>query len=457
MQSNKIDFKQFATYSKPGPRYTSYPTAVEFSEKYTLDLYLQDLKADTSPLSLYVHLPFCRSACYFCGCNVVYTSKEENKKIYLEYLKKELELLKNAMDTNKPVYQLHFGGGTPTFFNAEELGVLVDLLKDAFPNFGQNAEIACEIDPRFFELSQMEVLKKGGFNRLSFGIQDFDAKVQEAIHRIQPFTLVQKAIQLARDYGITSINFDLIYGLPYQSLETFKKTLESCLLLNPDRFAVFNYAHVPWIKKTMRKIDETTLPHPEEKLRILEWTMDYLLKNGYQMIGMDHFAKPDDELFKSIQKGQLQRNFQGYSTQGGTQTIGIGLTSIGGGKDYYAQNYKDLTQYQEALVNHRLPFAKGIRLSNEDKIRKAVIMQLMSNFKLDFSTINQQFAFDFKEHFKEALEELKPLEEEGLVEINAKGIWVSETGALLIRNIVMPFDAYLKKFNTNQKVFSKTI
>ncbi|MDE5925664.1 MAG: oxygen-independent coproporphyrinogen III oxidase [Helicobacter sp.] len=457
MQSNKIDFKQFATYSKPGPRYTSYPTAVEFSENYTLDLYLQDLKADTSPLSLYVHLPFCRSACYFCGCNVVYTSKEENKKTYLEYLKKELELLKNAMDTNKPVYQLHFGGGTPTFFNAEELGVLIDLLKNTFPNFGQNAEIACEIDPRFFERSQMEVLKKGGFNRLSFGIQDFDAKVQEAIHRIQSFTLVQNAIQLARDYEITSINFDLIYGLPYQSLETFKKTLESCLLLNPDRFAVFNYAHVPWIKKTMRKIDETTLPHPEEKLRILEWTIDYLLQNGYQMIGMDHFAKPDDELFKSIQKGQLQRNFQGYSTQGGTQTIGIGLTSIGGGKDYYAQNYKDLAQYQEALDNHHLPFAKGIRLSDEDKIRKAVIMQLMSNFKLDFNAINQQFAIDFKEYFKESLEELKPLEEAGLVEINAKGIWVSETGALLIRNIAMPFDAYLKKFNTNQKVFSKTI
>lgn len=457
MQSSQIDFKQFATYSKPGPRYTSYPTAIEFNENYTLDSYLQDLKADESPLSLYVHLPFCRSACYFCGCNVIYTSKEENKAVYLGYLKKELELLKEAMDTTKPVYQLHFGGGTPTFFNAQELGILIGLLKETFPNFSKNAEIACEIDPRFFEQAQMEILKEGGFNRLSFGIQDFNEKVQTAIHRIQPFSLVKKAIDLAREFGITSINFDLIYGLPYQSLETFKQTLESCLLLDPDRLAIFNYAHVPWIKKTMRKIDETTLPQPAEKLRILEWTISYLLQKGYQMIGMDHFAKPDDELFKSIQKGQLQRNFQGYSTQGGTQTIGIGLTSIGGGSNYYAQNYKDLPQYQNALDHHRLPFAKGIQLSFDDKLRKAVIMQLMSNFKLDFDAINQRFQIDFKEYFKDALEELKPLSEAGLVTIEDRGIKVSQTGALMIRNIAMPFDAYLKKFNTNQKVFSKTI
>lgn len=457
MQSDKIDFKQFATYSKPGPRYTSYPTAVEFSENYTLDSYLKDLKADLSPLSLYVHLPFCRSACYFCGCNVIYTSKEENKAIYLEYLKKELHLLKNAMDTAKPVYQLHFGGGTPTFFNAQELEILIGLLKETFPNFDKNAEIACEIDPRFFDESQMQVLKQGGFNRLSFGIQDFNEKVQGAIHRIQPFALVEQSINLARAFGISSINFDLIYGLPYQSLETFKQTLESCVRLNPDRFAIFNYAHVPWIKKTMRKIDETTLPQPEEKLRILEWTIHYLSQQGYKMIGMDHFAKPDDELFKSIQKGQLQRNFQGYSTQGGTQTIGIGLTSIGGGDSYYAQNYKDLQRYQNALDNGRLPFAKGIGLSFDDRVRKAVIMQLMSNFKLEFNAINTRFQIDFKEYFKSALEELKPLQEAGLVFVSESGIEVSQTGALLIRNIAMPFDAYLKKFNTNQKVFSKTI
>ena len=259
MSNNLIDFKKFTAYSKPGPRYTSYPTAIEFGTNYTLESYLQDLRADSSPLSLYVHLPFCRSACYFCGCNVIYTSKEENKTLYLKYLAKELALLKDSLDTTKPVYQLHFGGGTPTFFNAQELEQLITMLKETFPNFSNDAEIACEIDPRFFSVEQMQALKNGGFNRLSFGIQDFDNTVQEAIHRIQPFSLVQDSIAIARNFGINSINFDLIYGLPYQSLETFKQTLALALQLNPDRFAIFNYAHVPWIKKTMRKIDEIIL------------------------------------------------------------------------------------------------------------------------------------------------------------------------------------------------------
>ncbi|EEO25925.1 oxygen-independent coproporphyrinogen III oxidase [Helicobacter winghamensis] len=452
-----IDFKKFATYSKPGPRYTSYPTAIEFSENYTLDFYLQDLRSDTNPLSLYVHLPFCRSACYFCGCNVIYTSKEENKILYLEYLKKELALLENAMDTQKPIYQLHFGGGTPTFFSASELEFLIALLKKTFPNFSDDAEIACEIDPRFFSLEQMRALKNGGFNRLSFGIQDFDENVQRAIHRIQPFSLVQDSINIARNFGVTSINFDLIYGLPFQTLDTFKNTLELALKLNPDRFAIFNYAHVPWIKKTMRKIDETTLPAPEEKLKILEFSIQFLQEKGYKMIGMDHFAKPDDELFKSISKGQLRRNFQGYSTKGGTQTVGIGLTSIGEGSDYYAQNFKTMLEYQNALDNGILPFQKGVKLNADDKLRKTVIMQLMSNFRLNFHAIESQFKINFTSYFADALEALKPLENAGLIALNKDEIQVSQTGMLLIRNIAMPFDAYLKHINTSQKVFSKTI
>lgn len=452
-----IDFKKFAKFSKPGPRYTSYPTAVEFNQDYTYDSYIQDLQKDTNPLSLYVHLPFCRSACYFCGCNVIYTSKEENKTLYLEILKKELQILKNTLDCTKEVCQLHFGGGTPTFFHAKELEVLIQMLKETFPNFHNDAEIACEIDPRFFNKEQMQVLKNGGFNRLSFGIQDFNPKVQEAIHRIQPFSLVQDAISIARDFGISSINFDLIYGLPYQTLETFQETLSQCLKLNPDRFAVFNYAHVPWIKKTMRKIDETTLPIPEEKLNILKSTIQHLQENGYKMIGMDHFAKPDDELFKSIQKGQLRRNFQGYSTKGGTQTIGIGLTSIGEGMDYYAQNHKDLPSYKKAIDLGILPFSKGIKLSLDDRIRKSVIMQLMSNFKLDFSAIEKQFNINFKEYFSESLKELEIFAVENLITIHNNGIEVSPTGTLLIRNIVMAFDAYIKKFSPNQKIFSKTI
>ena len=453
----EIDFKKFAKFSKPGPRYTSYPTAIEFSEAYTYDSYIDDLQNDTSPLSLYIHLPFCRSACYFCGCNVIYTSKEENKTLYLEYLKKELEILKNTLNCNKEVYQLHFGGGTPTFFNAKELEILITMLKNTFPNFDKEAEIACEIDPRFFTKEQMEVLKNGGFNRLSFGIQDFNPKVQEAIHRIQPFELVESAISTAREYGITSINFDLIYGLPYQTLKSFQETLKQCLNLDPDRFAIFNYAHVPWIKKTMRKIDETTLPTPEEKLNILKTTIHTLQSCGYKMIGMDHFAKSNDELFKSIQKGQLRRNFQGYSTKGGTQTIGIGLTSIGEGVDYYAQNYKDLPSYQNAIDKGILPFFKGIKLSLDDKIRKAVIMQLMSNFQLNFKNIEEQFNISFEDYFGDSLKELEIFEQEDLITLSKEGIKVSQTGTLLIRNIAMAFDSYLKKINPTQNVFSKTI
>ncbi|MDD6055461.1 MAG: oxygen-independent coproporphyrinogen III oxidase [Helicobacteraceae bacterium] len=452
----QIDFKQFAIYSKPGPRYTSYPTAMEFSESYTYEEYLQDLKKDSNPLSLYLHLPFCRSACYFCGCNVIYTSKEENKEIYLKYLKKELEILKKQIDTTKPVYQLHFGGGTPTFFNAKELESIINLIKNTFSNFDKNAEIACEIDPRFFTKEQMSALKSGGFNRLSFGIQDFNDNTQIAVHRIQPFSLVKNAISIARDFGIESINFDLIYGLPFQNLETFKETLNLCLELNPDRFAIFNYAHVPWIKKTMRKIDETTLPSPETKLKILEHTIRFLQNKEYAMIGMDHFAKTNDELFKSIEKGQLRRNFQGYSTKGGTQTIGIGLTSIGEGSDYYAQNHKTMQDYQNSLDSGILPFAKGIKLSKDDILRKRVIMQLMSNFSLNFCDIEKEFNIDFKTYFKEALQNLKEYESVGLITIQDNKIQVSKTGTLLIRNIAMPFDAYLNKFS-NQKVFSKTI
>ncbi|WP_104722714.1 oxygen-independent coproporphyrinogen III oxidase [Helicobacter mesocricetorum] len=456
MQST-IDFKKFATYSKPGPRYTSYPTAIEFGESYTLDSYLKDLREDKNPLSLYIHLPFCRTACYFCGCNVIYTSKEENKQHYIQNLKKELEILKHSMDTTKIVYQLHFGGGTPTFFNAKELETIINLLKTTFPNFDKEAEIACEIDPRYFNTEQMQVLKNGGFNRLSFGIQDFNKEVQQAIHRHQPFTQVKEAIEIARSFNIPSINLDLIYGLPLQSLETFKQTLKSCLGLDPERFAIFNYAHVPWLKKTMRKIDETTLPTPEEKLKILEYTITYLQEAGYKTIGMDHFAKENDELFQSIQKGELRRNFQGYSTKGGTQTIGIGLTSIGEGESYYAQNYKEMPLYQESLQKGQLPFCRGIKLNQDDKIRKSVIMQLMSNFQLDFTQIQKDFSINFKDYFNEELENLKSFNETGLITLKDNKILVSQTGALLIRNIAMVFDIYLKKISQGQKVFSKTI
>ena len=454
-----IDFSKFIKYSKPGPRYTSYPTAPEFTENFTQE----DLKAyyssqsDDRSLSLYIHMPFCRSACYFCGCNTIFTSKEDKKVKYIEYLKKELNILKQHLNTNRSVTQMHFGGGTPTFFSPEQLEEVIKTVKSIFPNFNNDAEISCEVDPRFFTQEHMDVLKGGGVNRLSFGVQDLDEKVQKTIHRIQPFELTQNVIKIARNAGIKSINTDLIYGLPFQTRESFKKTLEKMLTLDTDRFAVFNYAHVPWLMKTMRKFDENTFPQPEEKLNMLKDTIDFFTSNGYKMVGMDHFAKPEDELFKAILKGELHRNFQGYTTKGGADLIGIGLTSIGNGVDYYAQNFKDLEAWENAIDNGDLPVFKGYKLSDDDQLRQFVIMELMSNFSLNITRVEKQFNVNFKEYFADALEALKEFEQADLLTITDEKIEASQTGSMLIRNICMPFDAYLNKIPEEKRRFSKTI
>jgi oxygen-independent coproporphyrinogen-3 oxidase len=454
-----LDFAKFTKYSKPGPRYTSYPTALEFSDSFGYDEYIQKLKSQDSarPLSLYFHLPFCKNACYFCGCNVVFTSKEDKMLRYLDYLKRELKILSEYVDCNRSVIQMHFGGGTPTFFSAPQLEEVIKEIKSFFPNFVKNAEISCEIDPRHIDEDQMKVLSDNGFNRVSFGLQDFNEKVQQAVHRIQPYEITKKAMDLARKYNMDSVNVDLIYGLPYQTLETFKETLDLALTLNPDRFAVFNYAHVPWMKKTMRKIDETTLPLPDEKLQIMQYTINFLTSHGYKMIGMDHFAKPEDELFKAIEKGELHRNFQGYTTKGGADLIGVGLTSIGEGVAHYAQNFKEMRDYEEAIDAGKLPFERGIALNEDDIIRQYVIMELMSNFKLDIKRFEKLFNIEFKTYFADAIEALKPFVEDKLLSMNDNFIECSQTGTLLIRNIAMPFDAYMKKHAASSKTFSKTV
>ncbi|WP_261530302.1 oxygen-independent coproporphyrinogen III oxidase [Campylobacter lari] len=449
------DYKSFIKYSKAGPRYTSYPTAVEFNTQFKYEDYIQILKEQKAQLSLYFHLPFCRSACYFCGCNVIYTAKEESKERYLNYLFKELDLLANIINTQREVAQMHFGGGTPTFFCAKQLQSLILKIKSIFPNFTQDSEVSCEIDPRFLNEEQADVLIQNGFNRISFGVQDFDEKVQKEIHRIQPFELTKNAVDMVRKKGINSVNMDLIYGLPYQSLESFKQTLEKALLINPDRFAIFNYAHVPWLKKNMRKFDESTLPSPDIKLQILEYCEKFLTQNGYKMIGMDHFAKPQDELFKALENGSLHRNFQGYTTKGGTDLIGIGLTSIGEGQRHYMQNFKDMLSYEKAIDEGRLPCEKGIMLNDDDELRKAVIMELMSNFALNIKNVESKFKIDFFEYFKHDLKELEGLNE--FVTIDKNYIKINETGMLLIRNIAMCFDKYLKRISEDKKVFSKTV
>ncbi len=333
---------------------------------------------------------------------------------------------------------------------------IYEIIYSYFKNFEDDAEISVEIDPRFFSREHMAVMKKYGVNRISFGIQDFNEETQKAVNRVQPFELTKEAVDIAREAGIKSINVDLIYGLPYQNLESFKKTLELVKELDPDRLAVFNYAHVPWMKKGMRKIDETTLPTPEEKLKIFKYVIDFFEGNGYKMVGMDHFAKPEDELFKAIEKGELHRNFQGYTTKGGADLIGVGLTSIGETEDAYIQNYKDLKNYERAVDEGKLPVFRGIILSEEDKIRKYIIMEMMANFSFDIKRFENRFGIDFKEKFADELQELQEFVDEGLVEIDDNKIRVSKTGTLLIRNIVLPFDEYFKKMK-NQKVFSKSV
>ncbi len=454
-----LDFAKFTKYSKPGPRYTSYPTALEFSDEYAYDDYIKKLESQDPerPLSLYFHLPFCRNACYFCGCNVVFTSKEDKMLRYMGYLKRELEILSKHLNCNRKVIQMHFGGGTPTFFSAEQLREIIAEIKSYFPNFVEDAEISCEIDPRHINEDQMKVMSAAGFNRVSFGLQDFNEKVQIAVHRVQPYEITKAAMDLARKYNMHSVNVDLIYGLPFQTLDTFKETLELAITLNPDRFAVFNYAHVPWLKKTMRKIDETTLPLPDEKLQIMQHTIDFLTSHGYRMIGMDHFAKPEDELFKAIDKGELHRNFQGYTTKGGADLIGVGLTSIGEGVDSYNQNFKDMKEYEAAIDAGRLPFERGVILHQDDQIRQFVIMELMSNFKLDIKRFEKLFDIEFKTYFADAIEALQPFADDELLTISDTHIECSETGTLLIRNIAMPFDAYMKKHASSKKTFSKTV
>lgn len=454
-----IDFKKFEKYSKPGPRYTSYPTAPEFNDSFTESDLIGRYKMQSSDraLSLYIHIPFCRSACYFCGCNVIFTSKEDKKTRYIEYLKKELAILASHIDTNRKVTQMHFGGGTPTFLDPSQLDDVIQTIKKTFPNFADDAEISCEVDPRYFTVEHMNVLKKGGTNRLSFGVQDIDPKVQETIHRIQPFETTANVVKIARDAGIESVNIDLIYGLPFQTKESFRKTIEKIIELDPDRLAVFNYAHVPWMMKTQRKFDETTFAPPATKLEILKDTISFFTETGYKMVGMDHFAKPNDELFIAIEKGELHRNFQGYTTKGGADLIGIGLTSIGDGVDYYVQNFKEMDAYENAIDNGNLPVFRGYSLSDDDILRQYVIMELMSNFALDMQKVEDKFGINFVEYFADALEMLKEFEDADLISISDKRLEVSSTGEMLIRNISMPFDAYLHKIPEDKRRFSKTI
>ncbi|MEE6076791.1 oxygen-independent coproporphyrinogen III oxidase [Avibacterium paragallinarum] len=442
-------------YNYSGPRYTSYPTALEFNENYTeQDFQAAAARYPDRPLSLYVHIPFCHKLCYFCACNKIITRHQHKADIYLDYLEKEIKN-RAALFRNRKVTQVHWGGGTPTYLTEQQSSRLMAMLREHF-HFADNAEISIEMDPRKIELETLDHLRKIGFNRISMGVQDFNKAVQKAVNREQDEDFIQALLERARALGFQSTNLDLIYGLPLQNVESFMFTLQKVIELNPDRLSVFNYAHLPSRFAGQAKIKEDQLPAPETKLTILQKTIETLEGAGYRFIGMDHFAKPDDELAIAQQNGVLHRNFQGYTTQEECDLLGLGVSAISLLGDTYAQNQKELKHYYADIEQKGTALHKGFVMSQEDCLRRDVIKQLICNFKLDYAPFEQQYGIDFKTHFAEDLELLAPLAADGLIDIGEKGLQVSPVGHLLIRNICLCFDTYSRQQARRQQ-FSRII
>ncbi len=446
-------------YDKAGPRYTSYPTAVQFHTDFGVDDYRAQVEASNASgrdLSLYFHIPFCDTICFYCGCNKIATKDRSRAEPYLRRIYKELAMQSELFDPGRKVRQLHWGGGTPTFISHDEMRELMNMTRRYFDLVDDSeGEYSIEIDPREATAETIAILREVGFNRMSLGVQDFDPGVQKAVNRIQSEEQTYAIIEAARKEGFHSVSLDLIYGLPHQSTTTFAATLEKVLAMSPDRLSVFNYAHLPEIFKPQRRINEADLPKPDEKLAILKSTIETLIAAGYVYIGMDHFAKPNDELALAQASGSLYRNFQGYSTHADCDLVALGVTSIGKVGDCYAQNLKPMDDYTARIDNNELAIFRGITLSADDVLRREVINQLICNFVLTFADIEKQFKINFADYFASELEDLKPMMEDGLVEISAEGIRVSSSGKLLIRNICMVFDIYLR--NKTEQRFSKVI
>jgi oxygen-independent coproporphyrinogen III oxidase len=461
LQSNELfNLELIHKYDKAGPRYTSYPTAPMFHSGIGADAYAESLAraANTdAPLSIYLHVPFCDTVCYYCGCNKVVTKQRERAVPYVKALLKEIDMLADAIGNRRTVTQLHWGGGTPTFLSEAQIRSIMSRLKQRF-TFASDTrgEFGIEIDPRECHAGTVRVLREVGFNRMSMGVQDFEPAVQKAVNRIQSEQETLSVLEQARAHGFQSINIDLMYGLPHQSVETFDRTLSKIIGFSPDRIALFNYAHLPKMFMPQRRINEADLPTPAEKLKILKLSIDRLLTAGYAFIGMDHFAKPDDELTVAQREGKLYRNFQGYSTQADAELLGLGITSIGFVDGSFFQNVKTLEEYYAEIDAGRFPVFRGYRLSAEDHLRRHVIMRLMCDFALDFRAVERKFDIDFATHFGVEMGELRDLADDGLLRLDADGLEVLPGGRLLIRNIAMVFDEYLR--NRQQEVkFSKVI
>ncbi len=444
-------------YSRPGPRYTSYPTALHFNNGLPMEDLLApwwDPAASHKPLSLYVHLPFCESLCWFCGCTKVITREKAVADRYLDYLERELDLWVKILPVDRPLRQLHLGGGTPTFLSERQLQRLGEMILARLKP-DSDAEFGVEIDPRRLQQGQVEVLRQIGFNRASLGVQDHNPAVQQAVHRVQPREQTWQAVEWLRDHGFSSINVDLIYGLPLQTVESFAETIEDIVRLHPERIALFGYAHIPWMRPSQKIFERRDiLPGEELRLTILEEANQMILQAGYKYIGMDHFALPDDSLTQAQQRGELRRNFQGYSTGGDMDILALGMSGISQSSDTYHKNEKDLNAYYHALDQGKLPLSGGYRLGIDDRIRRAMIMELMCHLQVDYDRFRVEHQVDVPIYFKSELESLEQMCEDGLVELHSRRLQVTNAGRYLLRNVALHFDAYLQ---SGKNQYSKTV
>lgn len=457
-----IDFDRKLIESLPsnGPRYTSYPTADRFNTQFTESNYISALKHRSSgaldkPLSLYIHIPFCNTICFYCGCNKIATKDRSVADRYIDYLEKETQLLRPHLKGQHRLEQLHFGGGTPTFLSDEQFQRIFSIIGDTFELI-DNGEYSIEIDPRKVTKENIRNLAKLGLNRMSVGIQDFNPDVQAAVNRIQSEEETRTVIEAARENGFKSVSVDLIYGLPHQTLDSIKTTLDKTLALSPDRLALYHYAHLPHLFMPQRRIDDAAIPSSQTKLDILQYAVQRLTDEGYLFIGMDHFAKPQDELSIALQQGRLQRNFQGYSTYAECDLIGLGVSSIGKVGNVYAQNERGLDIYYAKIDAGQLPIMRGYTLNKDDLLRRGIIQALMCRFSLSMLPFEEQYSIRFRDYFATEMAELKQMEEYGLVEIEPQFIWVTDKGRFLIRNIAMIFDAHLRHSKTTA-TYSKTV
>ena len=455
-----FDEELIKRYDGRGPRYTSYPTALQFSERLGEPEYRANAlssNAGGAPLSLYVHIPFCHSLCYYCGCNKIVTRNQARVDRYMEMLHKEILMQSELFDRTRRTEQLHFGGGTPTYLDNDQMDALMAALRSAF-NFDDSdaREFSIEVDPRTVDADGIRYLTDLGFNRLSLGIQDFDPTVQEAVNRMQSYEEVTSLVKAARGAKFKSISFDLIYGLPHQNVASFDATLDRVIGLRPDRLAVYNYAHLPDRFKGQRMINADDIPAPTTKLDILHHTIDRLAECGYVYIGMDHFALPEDELVQARGDGTLQRNFQGYSTHGGCDLIGLGVSSISSIGNVYAQNAVTTMEYETLIEDGHLPVKKGVAVDDDDLLRAEVIQALMCYDRLDFDAFDASHGIEFRDYFKPEIERLQPLASDELIDVDADGISITAKGRLLLRSIAMVFDRHLNEVDTDKR-FSRAI